>query len=100
MLASGHGDFDEHAPHSRGFSGNPLSLDALYACGEVGFSQEMRRYTIDHIARGKAEKAYRILGRRFANAPLTLSGRYRIKMATIIRAFGGKPELRDKETNP
>jgi hypothetical protein len=98
MLASGHEHFEEHAPCSRGFTGNPLILHALYACGEIEFNGENREYTVDYDARGKADRAYRILGCKFAKAPLTLSGRHRVKMSTIIKAFGGKPELRtDKD---
>lgn len=92
-FANGGTRYNEHIPTSKGETANALMANALWACGLI--DKEGNYYVITHEARQKAEKAYRELGCRYHKFYQSESSHTpRMRMSTIVKIWGGAPELR------
>lgn len=90
MLACGLTSFNPHYPNGRGQTGNPLILEGLWAAGCIDKGPN-GYWTVRDDTQERASKAAKTLYKKFWNSPVN---RPEAAMSTIIKAFGGWPELR------
>jgi hypothetical protein len=90
MLACGLTSFNPHYPNGRGQTGNPLILHGLWAAGCIDKGPN-DYYIVQDDTLERASKAAKTLYKKFWNST---AAKPEATMATIIKAFGSKPELR------